>query len=335
MKNQELRSSLIKSAILLILCIFLIYSFAESDSGGIAGTISSLFSGIVFLIGLTLALVVSVFVMFGIYFGILYMYNQDTFRSTYDEFKNKINDFTKNLCGSCSSARFSSEQTRIHDTGEDLSAIKEDQQKLAEQLTRLKDSLALLENTLTTVSDAVAATSETMASHDEKITDIYEVLNNTVSADAVIEATKPLSSEVNAIENSLKPLTEKVAALESSITSLKKHDADTTNELKNSFDTAISAIKTELSTMNSAIENIATPETESDDDSPHRILSYFDKKSDEEQFVSLVTEAVEKGMTYAQVGDFLNDSLSSEASEIIADHPSLTKDFIRACRQNN
>jgi len=39
-------------------------------------------------------------------------------------------------------------------------------------------------------------------------------------------------------------------------------------------------------------------------------------------------------MTYAQVGEFLNDSLSDDASDVIADHPSLTKDYIRICRQN-
>jgi len=46
MKNQELRSSLIKSGIILVLCVFFIYSFASGDSGGVTGTIGSLFSRI-------------------------------------------------------------------------------------------------------------------------------------------------------------------------------------------------------------------------------------------------------------------------------------------------
>lgn len=91
MKNQELRSSLIKSGILLLVCVFFIYAFAVKDSGGVVGTIGSLFSGlmsgVIFLIGLILALAFSVAAMIGIYFGILALYNQEVCKKSWEEFK--------------------------------------------------------------------------------------------------------------------------------------------------------------------------------------------------------------------------------------------------------
>ncbi|AGF80086.1 hypothetical protein UWK_03572 [Desulfocapsa sulfexigens DSM 10523] len=342
MKNQELRSSLIKSGILLIVCIFFIYSFAASNSGGITGTISSLFSGILFIIGLTLALAVSVLVLFGIYFGILYMYNKDTCKDTYDEFKNKVTDFSKSFCGSCSTTCFSDDKKTVPANDETLDELKENQQRIRNQLLNLEGSLAHLENSLKSLSASVGANSNTIVSLDERTTTITTVLDDKITADALTESTQPLNNKVDAIQNSIKPLADKVASLENTLTSLNNADSDPTSELQSTVDTAINAIRAELVTMNTAIEKISslsaeenlTGDSESGDDGPHRILTYFNKKSDEKQFISLVTEAVEKGMTYAQVGEFLSDSLSPDASEIIADHPSLTKDFIRICRQN-
>jgi len=85
MKNLELRSALIKSGALLALCIFFIYAFAVDDSGGIGGTISSIISAIVFLFGLTIALILSISILFGIYFGILYLYDPEVSKKTYEE----------------------------------------------------------------------------------------------------------------------------------------------------------------------------------------------------------------------------------------------------------
>jgi len=342
MKNQELRSSLIKSGILLIVCVFFIYSFAASNSGGITGTISSLFSGILFIIGLTLALAVSVLLLFGIYFGILYMYNKDTCRSTYDEFKNKVMDFLKCLCGSCSTTCHSDDKKTVPANDETLNELKENQQGLRNQLLHLEGSLTHLENSLNSLSASVGANSNTIVSLDERTTTINAVLDDKITADAITESTQPLSNKVDAIQNSIKPLEDKVASLENTLTSLNNDDSDATNQLQRNVDTAINAIRAELDTMNTVIEKLSNlpaednspVDTQSEDDGSHRILTYFNKKSDEKQFISLVTEAVEKGMTYAQIGEFLSDSLSPDASEIIADHPSLTKDFIRICRQN-
>ena len=60
----------------------------------------------------------------------------------------------------------------------------------------------------------------------------------------------------------------------------------------------------------------------------HKIESDDDK----ELFIAAVEEAVSKEMTYAQIDEFLSEQLAAELYQIIKDHPSLTKDFIRTKR---
>jgi predicted nucleic acid-binding Zn-ribbon protein len=338
MKNRELRSSLIKSGIILILSIFFIYSFAVDDSGGVTGTIASIFTGILFLIGLALAIVVSVLVMFGIYFGILYMYNRDICKQTYDEFTVKVTELAKSLNCSCGSKCFSSKTVAPPISDEDLKPLRNYQDKLGSQLSNLQNSVASLEKTLNTVSSSVSVTTDGIANLDNRANSVEEELKNKAGTDSINEATKKLTSDITTLQSSLKPLADKVSGLETSLSTLSSEEDDTDRELQETLDSSISGIKDELTTMKKAIEdisNLSPKKTKVTEETNHRILSYFTKKSDEENFIALVTEAIGKDMTYAQVGEFLNDSLSAEASEIIAEHPSLTKDYIRVCRQKD
>jgi peptidoglycan hydrolase CwlO-like protein len=334
MKNQELRSSLIQSGILIIVCIFFIYSFAVGDSGGVSGTLGSIFSGILFLSGLALAVVVSVLVMFGIYFGILYMYNQDTCKETYGEFKTKISESAKSLCSSCGSTCSSSQEIAPPINDQALDPLRSNQDRLGSQLSDLQSSVASLEKTLNTVSSSVITTAEEIAKLDERANSVDEVLEGKATTDSVDEAAKRFGGDITALQGSVKPLADKVSELETALSTSGSDEDD----LQEKIDNAIGGINDELATLKKAIENLAAQppvETASSEDSSHRILSYFSSKSDEKKFIALVTKAVEKEMTYAQVGEFLNDSLSAEAAEVIADHPSLTKDYIRLCRQND
>ncbi|GEM_PF-1185265 len=342
MKNQELRASLIKSGIILILFVFFIYSFAVSDSGGITGTIGSLFSGILFIVGLMIAVSVSVLFIFGIYFGVIYMYDQDTCKTTYAEFRTKLSDLSQSLCGQCHSTCSSTGVSVPQDNEDTLAPLKNNQDKLGSQLTALQNSVTSLENSLTTISTSVVAAAQELATLDEKTNSIEEALESKANTDSISDATKSLSSDITSAQNAIKPLADKIEDLESTLSSLKSEEDDSSGELQKTVDFAISALKDELSTMNTAIKKLSdqpsvvsnTQEAQTEDSDAHRILSYFEKKADEENFISLVSEAVKKGMTYAQVGEFLNDSLSDDASDVIADHPSLTKDYIRICRQN-
>lgn len=334
MKNQELQSSLVKSGIILILTIFFIYAFAVGDSGGITGTFASLFSGILFLLGLTLALAVSVIVMFGIYFGILYMYDQDTCKKTYDEFKVKLAGPLQSLSSSCSSTK----ERVIPLQEEDLVPLRQNQDKLGNQLSNLQDSIKSLENSLSTVSSSLNATAEAISRLAEKATETDEALEGKATTASVDEASKKLGADITSLQTSVKPLSEKLAELETSLSSLDTEEDMTGQDLQEKVDSALIGIQEELTSMKQSIEELASqPQQEGNEAeaSSHKILSYFTKKADEKKFIALVNKAVAQEMTYAETGEFLNDSLSTGASEVIADHPSLTKDYIRVCRQKN
>jgi len=322
----------------MILIVFFIYSFAAHDSGGVTGTIVSIFSDLLFLIGLAFAVAVSVLVMFGIYFGILYMYNQDTCKNTYDEFKIKVAELSKSLCSSCSSKYSSSKTDSSPISDEEQSPLPSYQDRLDNQLSSLQSSVASLEKTLNTVSSSVVATAEEITKLNERANSVEEELESKATTNSVDEAAKKLAGDITALQGSLKPLADKVSELETALSTLKSEEDDPDKDLQKTVDSAISGIKNELATMKEAIESLSNQppeETDATEDTNHRILSYFNKKSDEKKFTALVTEAVGKEMTYAQVDKFLNDSLSAEASEVIATHPSLTKDYIRTCRQND
>jgi len=345
MKNRELQSSLIKSGVILVLCIFLIYAFAVTDSGGIGGTIASLFSGVLFFFGLLIAIVLSITVMFGIYFGILYMYDKDTCNATYTEFKTKFIDTSQSFSCCSSLQKTSTKKTVAAPLNEkDLQPLRTSQDQIGKQLNALQASVASIEKTLGTFSTTMTGTTENIARLDEQIINSGEELEGKAATASVEDLSKKLSADVTTIQNSIKPLSEKLTALETTVSALgSADDADSDDAIQEKVDTAISGIKADLASMQKSIDKLASqpvavaePASSTvDDDGEHRILSYFTKKNDEKKFVKLVTDAVGKGMTYAQVGEFLNDSLSAEASEVIADHPSLTKDYIRIARQNS
>ena len=337
MKNQELQSALNKSGIFMVLCIFFIYAFAVGDSGGITGTIGSIFSGILFLLGLIFAVAVSVIVMFGIYFGILYMYDKDVCKKTYAEFKNKLAASSEALnipCGSKCSTTTETPAVAIND--EALNPLRSNQDKINNQLAELQGSVTTLEQTLNTVSSSVTDVTAEISKLDSKAATIEEALQNKATTGAIDDSAKKLTGEITTLQNSIKPLSDKISELETTLSSLPGEGEDKGDELQKKLDTTVNGMKDELKAMQEAIKALATqPEKKgAETNKPeHKLLAYFSNKDDENQFVALVNDAVAKEMTYAQAGEFLNDSLSKEASKVISGHPSLTKDYIKVIRK--
>ena len=349
MKNQELQSSLVKSGIILIFCVFLIYAFGASDSGGITGTIFSLFSAIKFLVGLTFAIIISIAVMFGIYFGILFLYNPNTCSKIYAEFKEKLADSSKFISSTCATKCSSKKEFVVPVSDKDLSPLRSNQDKLGSQISGLQDSVASLEKTLSSVSSSITGTTEEIAKLDEKVASAEEELESKATTASVDDATKKLAADIAAIQGSVKPLGDKITELETTLASLGNDDEDSGDDLQEKVDTAISDMKAELATMQSSIKKLAAapvaavPSTKpkakqaakKTEEAPHKILAYFKKKNDENKFIKVVGDSVAKGMTYAQIGKALKESLSAEAAKVTDGHPSLTKDYIKVCRNNS
>lgn len=344
MKNQELRLSLIKSGVILILSIFFIYSFASTDSGGVSGTLGSLFSGIIFLVGLTLALLVSVVVLFGIYFGVLYLYKPETCSDTYAELRTKMGELSESIgCGCChSSSAATSCSTGAVEPGPDTSVAKES--VLENQLSEMEQQLNTLQNTINATNSNISEAAILQKAIEARLTGVEEDLARRPTSETLDTATNQTSTEIAKVQENLSSVQKYISELESSITVLKdtaKEGAEDTRSQQ--IDTAITEMKEELGTIQTAIATLSevsptTPATKEEvvsKNTEHRILSYFTQKSDAKQFTTNVAAAVKKGMTYAEIGEYLDDSLTAEASEVIAEHPSLTKDYIRNCRQGS
>ena len=333
MKNQELKSSLIKSGIVLALCIFFIYAFAVSDSGGVTGTIASLFSGVVFLIGLALALVVSVAVMIGLYFGILAMYSQEVCSNTYDQFKPVLRQFLGSTTSFFSSKCCGTSESSQLDTESEIETLRDKQNVLNNQLSQIKNNISSVQENLATLSSSVTTVAAENTTLDSKAKTMEDDLATKAIAADVDDSLKKLSDNLSTIQNSVTPLTEKLTELENAMAAQEKEeDGEDVQEIVNK---AMSSLQEEITSVKASIKDLASTskKEKAPKKSVHRILTYFATKEDQDQFTTLVNEAVAKEMTYAEIGELLSNSLSKENAEIIADHPSLTKDFIRICRQ--
>jgi len=337
MENKELQTSLVKSGIVSGLFVFFIYAFAVSVSGGVICTLSSLFTGAVFLFGLAVALAVSIAVMFGIYFGILYIYDKDTCKSTYAEFKIQLHESTKDLCCCPAIAKCLSRHTSCAVVSEDgLRPLHSNQEALKSQLDNLQTSIAAFEKTLSSVTSSIVVATEEIAKLDEKVDGMAGELEKKSSAESLEETTKKLSADIAAIQGTVKPLNNKISAIETALSSFEREEKDAAGA-QDEVTSVINGIQEELAQMKGSMESLRssslTVAESSEEEDNHRILSRFTSKNDEKNFTKYVTEAVSQKMTYAQIDDFLKKSLSAEASAVIAEHPSLTKDYIRMVRQ--
>jgi len=92
---------------------------------------------------------------------------------------------------------------------------------------------------------------------DEKTNSIEEALESKANTDSISDATKSLSSDITSAQNAIKPLADKIEDLESTLSSLKSEEDDSSGELQKTVDFAISALKDELSTMNTAIKKLS------------------------------------------------------------------------------
>lgn len=63
------------------------------------------------------------------------------------------------------------------------------------------------------------------------------------------------------------------------------------------------------------------------------IFTYIEKQEEQSLFIEKVQEALVQEMTYAQIDDYLTNTLPVELDKIIKDHPALTRNYIRNIRR--
>ena len=360
MKPNLLRAPLIKSAILLIVCSLLVYFTLTSAEGSIwssIGAIFTLFFRIAQLaIGLAVGLLVCLAVLIGIFLGAVALFDASSASRMYEGLRQTILNWLAPALCLLSSDHEDKLEAELSDLGQSLKndfsrMIASARQELsaaqselaakvsalqgkvqaAEKATEEKVSTEQLEAVtaeVVTVTEALTATEGTVKVLQQKVEEAVKKIG-AVDPGAILgdvpARLETLEQQEPAAPVDLQPIEEKIAALQAEIESLQSalKEASTAGATAESADTPAAAAKE---------ENQET--VEDSESSEHRLLSYFDNKADQDKLTALVAETLKKDMTYAQVTDFLIKKMGEKGGTIIAEHPSLAKDFIRQCRRN-
>ncbi|MFP3982738.1 MAG: hypothetical protein ACLFV2_03500, partial [Desulfurivibrionaceae bacterium] len=65
----------------------------------------------------------------------------------------------------------------------------------------------------------------------------------------------------------------------------------------------------------------------------HRIFDYLSRKTDRRKLTELVEKTVEQEMSYAEAMEYITSNMPAEAAEVVEAHPSLTREYIKSCRE--
>ena len=311
MENNEFRKPLIKSAFIII-AVFLLFALISSSDGNSSGSgILAIFSGIgnliLFVIGLTFSLGFSIAVLIAIFLGAVGMESPSTASQMYVDLKKNFALNVKNL-SECFSCCETSSNCGISE----------------EEYNQMKDEIGLLSETNIDLHKKIGA-----------LTDDNSTLDTSVNAirtenDALKDKLTLLSQDVENLMTSDQKVNEIVSTLTA------KFDSVPTDELK----VQISKLEELQSETSSKIDKLTaqldefTSTPEQTTPAPDGIFSYIEDKEDKTLFIMSVEDAVSKGMTYAQIDEFLTENLSTELDATIKGHPSLTKKYIRSVRND-
>lgn len=296
MKKSEFRTPLYQSGAILLAVIFVISIIPSGDSMSVGSIIGSVVSGFFKFILFLIAMALSIVVCISALVGIFIGAVALQSPEKAGEF---WGDFKVKLAGlfQCDSAAQEMCTTKqVCDTG-----ISE------EEYTTMKGDLSALQATNKKLQDNVTELESKNGKLTQDMQDLAKMVDDLKESEEKINATlAELSEQVKQDPDAA--LTEQVKKLEEMYTA-----------------------------TNGAIEDLAGKlqalEESGSDDQQGGIFSYIESKDDQTLFTMAVQEAVSKEMTYAQIDEFLTENLSEELDQIIKDHPSLTKDYIRSMRK--
>ncbi|WP_028580442.1 coiled-coil domain-containing protein [Desulfogranum japonicum] len=351
MKTNVMRAPLLKAGAVLVIFMLLVYLTSTSSDGSVWSSIGLMFIRAIQLvqwaIGMVLGIAVCLAVLFGIFLGAVAIVDRDSSARMYSQLKSTLKLWLADGVTCITSARECQsvcecvQETAPEPEVETVVPVVEPavveamQSDLEKGLEELGNKIHALESKL-----------EGYAPHQK-----VDEISGAVSASE--EAVEKLHQALAAIESKLEETTGKLAGISAEkmlgdlpgrLEAVEKQDVASKEEV-NSLTSLIKELQTELRESIEAIgtaepEQAAAPVEEEEgsleedgDDDGHRLFTYFDDPADRDQISALVEETLKKDMTYAQVMDHLVKSMGDEKGQIIADHPSLAKDYIRQRRR--
>ncbi len=328
MGNSQFRKPLTQSAAILCGAVIL-FALISSPSPG--ASIIAFFSGlgnlILLLIGLSIALPLSIAVLVAIFLGAVSLQSREKAAEMYLGLKKNLllisNPITEKLlcCSQDSNIRISQEEYT----------------QMEQEITQLKENNVILEDKIRGLDARSAALNNDLSEINTQ--------NNKIFVEVTEQSNKDLTeltSQNSALKEQLDELSQTILKLQDSekqssqvITTLSaKLDEIDDSKLRNQIE-LLELSSTETNTNLSDIaKRLTTLEKDAEQAPTSGIFSYIKNEADRNALVKGIKKALSQEMTYAQIDESLTKNLDPELNKIVKDHPSLTKNYIRNLKRD-
>lgn len=345
MKNNMFRAPLIKSAVLLAAFSLIIFLTVSSPGGSVWGSIGAIFYTIFkaaqLAVGLILALLVCFAVLTGIFFGCVAMVSSENAVKMY----NQLHRFVRDKFHSVQSLIRMGDKTKSPDfSGADSpSQVNEMSMHMDNSLEDIRKSQSSIEEKVLTLQSRVERTEQ-----DESVTKLSDWLRSEEDKTKKVQALLELfDQQVLQLKKQAADMTEKLESISSDfslnelmgrIETLEQSNTDCFSgisllqEKVDSLSKELAATRTIHSESLQEKEEISSTQEVSDE---HRLFSYIENPQDKEKIRQFAAEALNQEMTYTQATEHISKNVSQKTAKVIADHPSLTKEYIRQCRKKH
>ncbi|WP_457573919.1 hypothetical protein [Desulfolithobacter sp.] len=352
MKNNTLRTPLIKAGVVLGIFALLAYFTSTSAEGSVWNSLGSiivfLFRTVQLAVGLALSLLICLAVLIGIFLGAVSLVNRDSARRMYEALVETVSRWLQPCTRHLRRDRAAELEARLERFGQELKTelssglnrtareLREAQQAMENKFQSLVSRLRDMEEEAGHKADAgqvrelaetVADSGETLARLDQAITrieaEVKKALDQvqTVSSDALLG---DLPARIEALESQEGgAVEEKIVALQEEIVVIRR-----------GLDETMAAVQMITSRLEAGAAGGEESGSRAGGKEEHRLFSYFEDPADRTKLAELVGDTLKKDMTYSQVMEFLGQEMGPEAARIINEHPSLTKDYIRQRRRS-
>lgn len=328
MNKNDFKNPLIQSGAILLLVFLLISIVAGSGSQGLWGSIGALISGIfsavIFIIALTIAIVFSIAVIVGVYLAAVSIYSKEKGRDLWEQLKISLCAFYHKVRGTEPREPISEPTVAPVMPEQPKAAAPEPpakpqpvQQAQAEpakpQTEPAEPQVAVQKNQFDAINARLAELTQSSAAQAETIAVLKQQIDDLADTSDQQETEAPSEHAHQELSDQLNELGTKVEAGSAAMQALESQIGEQIDE-----------IKSELASLH---DKTSVPETVSG------ILAYIDSPEDRDLITEKAKEAISRGMTYAQIDDFFKSSLSGEVYKELAAHPRLTKDFLRSIKK--
>lgn len=327
MNRNILRAPLIKSATLLAVVSLLVYLTATSSEGSLWNSLGMLFFATLRIVQLGLGLIVSLLfcmtVLVGIFLGCVAMVSRESAAKMVEHLRQKVSDnllLVRSLV--------------VRDVPSRGARVLEDH------------GSGLKQETLETIEGSLAGVRENQFNAAEKIENVMQRLDRVEQGEDIkiilerhVEHVQGLVARVEQIQDQMGALQERVNEL---IQRSRDEQVDPPladlGDRMNLLEMAIVPLKEEMIRIRAGSVAEEMPESPeglaAKKPAGHRLFTHLKNKAMQTKIEDLVTETLDKDMSYAQVIDHLVAHAKGKSADIIAAHPSLAKDYIRYRRNN-